>query len=148
MHSTLTRATSGLLDTARKLKAPGSTLARMVAADQPDVSAGGLQHLLAVRAERFATEQAVDGLRQAIKRGDTDQIAAGVTGAIDAVHHLATMAAASPDDTTSTHLRAQLHRCQTSFQEAYQQDDTDGIIGHGELVGDAVMNYAILLTNL
>ncbi|RSM80476.1 hypothetical protein DL991_10120 [Amycolatopsis sp. WAC 01375] len=117
----------------------------MVAADQPDYPAGELKHLLAVRAERFATEQAVHLLRQAIKFGDTDQIAAGVTAAIDSVHHLATLATAPPGSTTSTQLRTQLDECQTSFHEAHQQGDTDGVIGRGELVGDAVMNYAIYL---
>ncbi|WP_037306961.1 hypothetical protein [Amycolatopsis orientalis] len=120
----------------------------MVAADQPNDPAGELKHLLAVRAERFATEQAVHLLRQAIKLGDTARIAAGVTAAIDAVHHLATLVIAPPGDTTSTQLRTQLHNCQTSFHKAHQQGDTDGVIGRGELMGDAVMNYAIFLTNL
>ncbi|UUV32346.1 hypothetical protein NQK81_02510 [Amycolatopsis roodepoortensis] len=121
----------------------------MVAADQPDdPPASELKHLLAVRTERFATEQAVELLRQAIKLGRSDQIAAGVNAAIESVHHLAHLAAAPPDDTTSARLRAQVHECQNSFQRAHLQGDTDGVIGRGELVGDAVMNYAIHLTNL
>ncbi|MFI5560742.1 hypothetical protein ACIA2T_15820 [Amycolatopsis japonica] len=120
----------------------------MVAADQPDYPAGELKHLLAVRAEHFATEQAVHLLRQAITVGDTARISAGVTAAIDSVHQLATVAAAPPDNKESTQLRTQLHARQDSFHEAHKQGDTDGVTGHGELVGDAVMNYAYFLANL
>ncbi|WP_410583876.1 hypothetical protein [Amycolatopsis sp. lyj-108] len=121
----------------------------MVAADQPDdLPAGDLKHLLAVRTERFATEQAVARLRQGIKLGHSDQIATAVNAAIESVHHLAALAAAPPDDTTSVRLRAQVRECQNSFQRAHLRGDTDGVIGRGELVGDAVMNYAIHLTNL
>ncbi|OXM50250.1 hypothetical protein CFP71_27845 [Amycolatopsis thailandensis] len=120
----------------------------MVAADQPDDPAGELKHLLAVHTERFATEQAVKHLREVIKLGRTADIAAGVNTAIDAVQHLATLTTSSPDDTTSARLQAVLNERQGAFQRAHQQGDVDGVIGRGELVGDAVMNYATFLINL
>lgn len=128
--------------------ARSSTLARMVAAAQPDDPAHELQHRLAIRTERFATEQAVQHLLHAIKLGHVEGIAAGVKTAIDSVQHLATLTTPPPDDTTSARLQAVLRGCQHAFHRAHQQGDVDGAIGRGELVGDAIMNYAIYLTNL
>lgn len=120
----------------------------MVAADQPDDPADELKQLLAIRTERFATEQAVQHLLHAIKLGHVDHIAAGVKTAIASVQHLSTLTTPPPGDTTSARLQAGLRECQDAFHRAHRQGDVDGVIGRGELVGDAVMNYAIFLTNL
>ncbi|OXM44807.1 hypothetical protein [Amycolatopsis alba] len=119
----------------------------MVAAGQPGHSAHELSRAIAVRTEYFATEQAVHSLRQAIKLGHTAEIVAGVSTAITTVDHLATLAQVRPGDTTSVELRNVVLRCQDALDRAVHQGDIDGVIGHGELAGDAVMNYAIYLSN-
>ncbi|WP_410646501.1 hypothetical protein [Amycolatopsis sp. cmx-4-54] len=120
----------------------------MVAVNEPGHSAYELSREIAVRTEYFATEQAVHSLRQAINLGHNAEITATASTAIITVDHLATLAQVHPGNTTSETLRNVVQRCQDALDRAVHQSDIEGVIGHGELVGDAVMNYAIYLTNL
>ncbi|MFK0244512.1 hypothetical protein ACIQUM_07425 [Amycolatopsis azurea] len=120
----------------------------MEAAGKPVNPARELSRAIAVRTEHFATEQAVRDLRLAITLNRTTEIAARASTAIASVEHLATLTTALPGDYTAARLLGVVRQGQDAFDRACRQHDTDSVTWCGELVGDAVMNYALYLASL
>jgi len=101
---------------------------------------------MALLTAEFATEQAVQRLRREIKVGRIAETIECANHAATAVQEIADLVTLSPEDAhTSVTVQASVTGCLDAMTRAAQADDADGVLNAGELVGDAVVNYAAFL---
>lgn len=94
----------------------------------------------------FATERALDSLRQAIKVDRTAEIVTWANNAVEAVMEIAGLVAVADEDAdTFATIRDSVTNCLDSMTSADRDDDVEGVLSRGELVGDAVANFASFL---
>jgi hypothetical protein len=120
----------------------------MATPDHPADSAAHLKREMAVLTADFATEQAVERLRRAIKLGQTVEIIKCANHAATAVKEVADLVTLPDEDAdTSVTVHANVTGCLNAMTHAEQAGDADGVLSAAELVGDAVVNYAAFLKN-
>lgn len=107
-----------------------------------------LKKEMALLTAAFATEQAVERLRRAVKLGRTAEITEWANHAAFAVAEVAELVTLPDDEAdTAVAIQASVAGCLSAVTRAVQADDTNGVLNAGELVGDAVANYAAFLKN-
>ncbi|GAA1940362.1 hypothetical protein [Amycolatopsis minnesotensis] len=105
-----------------------------------------LKREMAVLTAEFATERALESLRQAVKVGRTAEIVTWANNAVEAVMEVADLVTI-PDEGTSTFatVRDSVINRLDSMTSANGANDAEGVLSRGELVADAVTNLASLL---
>ncbi|MCU1687741.1 MAG: hypothetical protein JWQ81_8480 [Amycolatopsis sp.] len=117
----------------------------MATQDPAEDSAAHLKREMAILTAEFATEQALERLRRAVKVGRTADIVECANYAADAVTELAGVVPALVDADTSAEISKGLAGCRAALERAEQAEDPEGVLGMGELLGDAVANFASFL---
>jgi hypothetical protein len=114
--------------------------------DHPADTEVYLRRELALLTAEFATEQAVERLRRKFKLSRTVEIIECANHAATAVQEIADLVTLPDDDAdTGVTVRASVNGCLDAMTRAAQADDAGGVLNAGELVGDAVANYAAFL---
>ena len=101
---------------------------------------------MALLTAQFATEQALSSLRQAVRDGrttDTAQWAALATEAVMEAARLVEVPAESAGAFMT--IRDSVIDCLDSMTAAVEADNAYAVVSRGELVGDAVANFAAFL---
>ncbi|SFW88339.1 hypothetical protein SAMN04489730_6929 [Amycolatopsis australiensis] len=104
---------------------------------------------MALLTAEFATEQALASLRQAVTGGLITEIAQWAALATEAVMEAARLVDVPGESAAScTTIRDSVISCLDAMTTAVEADDADGVVTRGELVGDAVANFAVFLKEL
>ncbi|UJW28886.1 hypothetical protein L3Q67_27000 [Saccharothrix sp. AJ9571] len=108
-----------------------------------------LQREMTLLTAEFATERALASLRQATKAGRSTDIAQWALLAAEAVMETARLVEV-PEESASSFatIRDSVTTCLDSMTRAVETDDAEGVVSRGELVGDAVANFAVFLEGL
>jgi hypothetical protein len=115
----------------------------------PDRPAGPerlLKKEMALLTAQFATEQALASLRQAIRSGRITDIARWAPLATEAVMEAARLVEVPGKSAGAfTAIRDSVINALDVMAKAVDADDADGVLSCGELVEDAVANFAAFL---
>jgi hypothetical protein len=118
----------------------------MSTSDRPAASGQLLKKEMALLTAEFATERALESLRQAIKVGRTSDVAQWAALAAEAAMEAATLVEVPGEsDGTFATIRDSVTHCLDSMARAVEADDAVGVVSRGELVGNAVANFAAFL---
>ncbi|OXM61390.1 hypothetical protein CF165_38610 [Amycolatopsis vastitatis] len=101
---------------------------------------------MALLTAEFATEQALVSLRQAVRDGRTADIAQWAALATEAVMEAVRLVEVPAESAGAfTTSRDLVINALDVMAKAVEADDADGVVSRGELVGDAVANFAVFL---
>ncbi|QWF85789.1 hypothetical protein [Amycolatopsis sp. CA-230715] len=101
---------------------------------------------MALLTAEFATEQALERLRLAVKTGRSAEVVQWAQVAATAVHEIADVAdIPDPDADTVVRIQNRVTDCLDSMTQADRDGDTEGTLYRGDLVGDAAANFAVFL---
>ncbi|MEU4524590.1 hypothetical protein AB0F52_38445 [Amycolatopsis sp. NPDC024027] len=116
---------------------------------RPAASELPLKKGMALLTADFATEQALASLRQAIRGGRTADTARWAALATEAVMEAARLVEVPGESAGAfTTIRDSVINALDVMAKAVEADDADGVVSRGELVGDAVANFAVFLKGL
>jgi hypothetical protein len=123
--------------------------ARMSTPDRPAASEQLLYKEIALLTAEFATEQALASLRQAVRDCRITDVAQWAAVATEAVMEAARLVEVPGESAESfTPIQDSVINCLDAMTAAVEADDADGVVSRGELVGDAVANFAVFLKGL
>jgi hypothetical protein len=117
--------------------------------DRPAGSEQPLKKGMALLTAQFATEQALASLRQAVRGGRTTDIAQWAALATEAVMEAASLVLIPGESAGAfATIRDSVIDCLDATTKAVEAGSTEDVVSRGELVGDAVANFAVLLEGL
>ncbi|MBE8519432.1 hypothetical protein ILP97_18285 [Amycolatopsis sp. H6(2020)] len=117
--------------------------------DRPAASEELLKKGMALLTADFATERALASLRQAVRGGRTTDIAQWAVLATEAVMEAARLVEVPGESADSfTTIRDSVIDALDVMAKAVEADDAEDVVSRGELVGDAVANFAVFLKGL